>query len=283
MTAEEIDVSVVTPSLNMVSYLERCAASVADQVGVRAEHLVMDGGSCDGTIEWLGAHPSLVSEVRSDNGMYDAVNRGFRRARGRILAHLNCDEQYLPGTLAAVVRYFDTHPDVDILFGDVLIVHPDGSLIAYRKTTRPLRPILSVPPLYVDTSATFVRRRIIEEGVLYDDSYKDVADLVWIVRLLREGYRLAHMSQYLATFTITGSNRSLVKAPVQGEIKRFLNGTPWWIRHFRYQWRLVGWTQKLFSGCYFQAMPLEYAIYAPGQAGRRTLFVTQKASFRLAH
>jgi hypothetical protein len=45
----------------------------------------------------------------------------------------------------------------------------------------------------------------------------------------------------------------------------------------------LGWTQKLFSGCYFQAMPLEYAIYAPGQAGRRTLFVTQKASFRLAH
>src|SRR6266446_4518865 len=116
--AEEIDVSVVTPSLNMVGYLERCVASVADQEGVRAEHLVMDGGSRDGTVAWLAAQPSLVSEIRRDNGMYDAVNRGFRRARGRIIAHLNCDEQYLPGTLATAIKYFDTHPNVDVLFGN---------------------------------------------------------------------------------------------------------------------------------------------------------------------
>src|SRR5467141_315471 len=112
VTAGEIDVSVVSPSLNMLSYLERCVASVADQEGVRAQHLVMDGGSRDGTVEWLAARPSLASEVRSDKGMYDAVNRGFRKARGRIIAHLNCDEQYLPGTLATVARYFDKHPDV---------------------------------------------------------------------------------------------------------------------------------------------------------------------------
>src|SRR3984893_17077250 len=122
MTAGEIDVSVITPSLNMLSYLERCVASVADQEGVRAEHLVMDGGSRDGTVEWLASRPNLTSEVRSDNGMYEAINRGFRRARGRILAHLNCDEQYLPGTLATVTRYFDTYPEVDVLFGDTLTV-----------------------------------------------------------------------------------------------------------------------------------------------------------------
>src|SRR5215475_7699056 len=117
MAASDIDVSVVTPSLNMVNYLARCVASVADQEGVRAEHLVMDGVSRDGTVEWLAALPWLVSEVRRDNGMYDAVNHGFRKARGRIVAHLNCDEQYLPATLSAVVRYFDTHPEVDVLFG----------------------------------------------------------------------------------------------------------------------------------------------------------------------
>jgi len=279
MPAADIDVSVVTPSLNMVGYLERCAASVADQAGVRVEHLVMDGGSQDGTVEWLAARPWLVSEIQRDNGMYDAVNRGFRRARGRIVAHLNCDEQYLPGALAGVVRYFDANPEADVLFGDTLTVNPDGSLIAYRKTVLPLRLLLAVPPLYVPTAATFFRRKLIDNGAVYDDNYKDIADLVWFVRLAADGYRLAHMRRYLATFTLTGGNRSLNKTAIDPEVARFLDGVPWWIRRFRAEWRVLAWATKALSGCYFQASPLEYAIYPPGCAARRS-FVAQRPSFR---
>lgn len=280
MASESIDLSVVTPSFNMLSYLERCVASVADQEGVRVEHLVMDGGSRDGTVEWLATQPSLISEVRSDNGMYDAVNRGFQRARGNIIAHLNCDEQYLPGSLATVVKYFAAHPEIDLLFGDTLIVRPDGSLMGYRKTVCPIWPVLCLPPLYVMTAGTFFRRKLIEKGLLYDDSYKDIADLAWIVRLAREGYRLAHLRRYLATYTLTGNNRSQTVATIDDEIKRFLEGVPWWIRRFRRQWRLVGWVEKLLAGCYFQATPLQYAIYASGQSASRTIFVAQTASFR---
>jgi glycosyltransferase involved in cell wall biosynthesis len=264
----------------MLNYLKRCVASVADQEGVRTEHLVMDGGSRDGTVEWLKMQPSLVSEVRGDNGMYDAVNRGFRRARGEIIAHLNCDEQYLPGTLETVVKYFDRQPKVDLLFGDTLTVRPDGSLVAYRKTVCPIWPVLSLPPLYVPTAATFFRRRLVEDGMLYDDSYKDIADLAWVVRLVREGYRLAHVRQYFATFTMTGSNRSQVVPTIEYEIMRFLESVPWWIRRFRHQWRLVGWVEKLLEGCYFQATPLQYAIYSPGLTVGRTVFVAEKVSFR---
>jgi glycosyltransferase involved in cell wall biosynthesis len=240
----------------------------------------MDGGSRDGTVEWLETKSSLVSEVRGDNGMYDAVNRGFRRARGQIIAHLNCDEQYLPGTLAAVMTFFNAHPEVDLVFGDTLTVRPDGSLVAFRKTICPVRPVLSLPPLYVPTAATFFRRKLVEDGALYDDSYKDIADLAWVVRLVRERYKLAHIRQYLAIFTMTGSNRSQVVATIEEEIERFLGNVPWWIRHFRHPWRLVGWAEKLLSGCYFQAAPLQYAIYAPGQSAARTVFVAQNPSFR---
>jgi glycosyltransferase involved in cell wall biosynthesis len=280
MAVGEIDISVITPSLNMLSYLERCVASVADQEGARVEHLVMDGGSNDGTAEWLAARPGLVREVRRDNGMYEAINRGFRKARGRIVAHLNCDEQYLPGTLATVTRYFDTYPEVDVLFGDGLTVRPDGSLVAYRKTVRPLWPVLLLPPLYVPTPTTFFRRKLIDDGALYDDSYKDIADIVRIVRLANDGYRFAHIRQYFAIFTITGQNRSATVPTIESEIKRFLDDVPWWVKRFRSQWRLVGWVQKLLSGCYFQATPLEYAIYAPGRLIGRTVFVEQKPSFR---
>ena len=131
-----IDVSVVTPSFNMLNYLQRCCASVADQEYVTHEHIVVDGGSTDETPEWLSCLASLISQSQRDNGMYDAVNRGFRLARGEIVSHLNCDEQLLPDTLHFVRRFFREHPEVDVLFGDILAVRPDGGLIAYRKMMR---------------------------------------------------------------------------------------------------------------------------------------------------
>lgn len=279
MTAGDIDVSVITPSLNMLPYLERRVAAVADQEGVKVEHLVMDGGSRDGTVEWLAARPSLLSEVCRDNGMYEAINRGFRRARGRILGQLNCDEQYLPGTLAAVMRYFDAHPEVDVLYGNWLTVRPDGSLILYRKCIRPLSPILSVR-CCAATAATFFRRKLIDDGVFYDQSYKDIADMAWYVRVLKEGYRLAHADQYFATSAITGNNRALVVPTIGEEKQRFSDGMPWWIKRFRYWWLAVYWGHKLLSGCYFQATPLRYAIYTPSELARRTVFVAHKPSFR---
>src|SRR2546428_12553471 len=158
------DVSVITPSFNMLGYLRRSYASVADQGSVTREHLVMDGGSTDGTPTWLTAHPDIASVVERDAGMYDAVNKGFRRARGELVSHLNCDEQYLPGALAFVRGYFSRHPEVDLLFGDALVIRPDGSLIAFRKGFMPLLPVILSGPLYLFTAAMFVRRRVIEAG-----------------------------------------------------------------------------------------------------------------------
>jgi glycosyltransferase involved in cell wall biosynthesis len=275
-----MDISVVTPSLNMLPYLKRCVSSVADQVGVSCEHVIMDGGSSDGTVEWLDRHQSLVSEVKRDNGLYDAVNRGFRLARGRILAHLNSDEQYLPGTLEFVTRYFDAHPGVDLIFGDTLTIRPDGALVAYRKTIRPMAPVLTLPPLYVETAATFFRRHIIESGHVYDDSFKVTADLVWIQRLVRSNYRLEHVGRYLSAFTMTGYNKSQVDPGVALEIERCLADVPWWIKRFRGEWRIVGWAQKFLAGCYRQATPLIYALYTSEDAFTRKELVAEKVSFR---
>src|SRR2546428_5302966 len=200
------DVSVITPSFNMLGYLRRSYASVADQVGVTHEHLVMDGGSTDGTPTWLTAHPDIARVVERDAGMYDAVNKGFRRARGELVSHLNCDEQYLPGALAFVRGYFSRHPEVDLLFGDALVIRPDGSLIAFRKGFMPLLPVILSGPLYLFTAAMFVRRRVIEAGEVYDASYRNVGDVEFVTRLLRRGYTVKHVRRYLSAFTMTGAN-----------------------------------------------------------------------------
>jgi hypothetical protein len=93
---------------------------------VPLEHIVQDAGSDDGTLDWLRDDPRVRAFVEKDQGMYDAINRGFRRATGDIFAWLNCDEQYLPGALRSVTAFFDSHPAVDVLFGDVVMVDAEG-------------------------------------------------------------------------------------------------------------------------------------------------------------
>src|SRR6187399_1388121 len=107
-------ISIVTPSFRNSNWLKLCIASVADQQGVEVEHIVQDAGSDDGTLDWLPGDSRVKAFVETDSGMYDAINRGFRRATGDILAYLNCDEQYLPGALATVRDFFEKNPDVEV-------------------------------------------------------------------------------------------------------------------------------------------------------------------------
>jgi hypothetical protein len=88
-------ISVITPSFRNSDWLKLCIASVADQ-GVDLEHIVQDSCSDDATQEWLPNDSRVKAFIEKDGGMYDAINRGLRRASGDILAYLNCDEQYVP-------------------------------------------------------------------------------------------------------------------------------------------------------------------------------------------
>ena len=99
-------ISIATPSFRNSDWLKLCVASVADQAGVEVEHIVQDAQSDDGTQEWLARDRRVRAYFEKDQGMYDAINRGWRRAEGEILAYLNCDEQYLPGGLRAVEEFF---------------------------------------------------------------------------------------------------------------------------------------------------------------------------------
>ena len=130
--------SVVTPSLNNLNGLRQCVGSVRGQRREGCEHLIVDAGSTDGTVTWLvegsgspgpdtprdwttatpsaSGLPSLRWISEPDDGMYAAISKGWCHAKGDILSWLNCDEQYLPGTLAYVASLFDAHPDVDVVY-----------------------------------------------------------------------------------------------------------------------------------------------------------------------
>jgi glycosyltransferase involved in cell wall biosynthesis len=269
--------SIITPSFNSLTYLPRCAASITDQQGVDVEHLVVDGGSRGDTIEWLRQQRSIVWQSEPDRGMYDAINKGFKRAAGDIVAYLNCDEQYLPGTLAAVEECFARHPDVDIVYGDALVIRPDGSLLAFRKAY-PLRwPYVMAGTLYVLTCATFFRRRIIDRGFLFDPEWRSVGDAEYVIRLLRAGFCSFHLHRYAAVFTLSGNNLSANETSMN-ERRKLIMSAPLWVRTLKHGLNAARLAEKFLSGAYFHPGAVKYSIYDSDVAKGRKEFSSSNAT-----
>jgi glycosyltransferase involved in cell wall biosynthesis len=116
--------SIITPSLNQQGFIERNLRSVADQqADFMVEHIVVDGHSTDGTQDILAKYSGQLRYVSEpDQGMADALNKGFAMATGEINGWLNSDDTYLPGTLQKVAGYFDQHPDCLWLYGNCRII-----------------------------------------------------------------------------------------------------------------------------------------------------------------
>ncbi|MCX6582743.1 MAG: glycosyltransferase family 2 protein [Candidatus Aminicenantes bacterium] len=271
--------SIITPSYNMLEYLKRCSASVKDQEGVDFEHIVIDGDSVDGTVEWLGRNSRVKGISEKDNGMYDAINKGLKMAGGDIAAYLNCDEQYLPGTLAFVKEFFAKNPEVDIIFGDTLLIKPDGKLIAFRKGYKPRWVYIAASHLYLQSCSMFFRRRIIDDGFFFDARFRVIGDEEFVVRLLRNGYRACHVGKFLGAFAMTGKNLS-VDERVAEEKQMAADQLPGSIRRFKWIIDGVRFAEKFLSGAYFLAKPLTYEVYTEENQTRRQAFVVKKASFQ---
>ncbi len=261
--------SIITPSFRNSNWLKLCIASVADQ-GVAVEHIVQDAGSDDGTLDWLPSDSRVQAFVEKDAGMYDAVNRGLRRARGEILAYLNCDEQYLPGALASVERFFQTHPDVDMVFGDVVMVDADGNYLYHRKMQTPLLHHTWTCHLSTLSCAMFFRRRVISEmNLFFDPQWRDVGDGEWMVRLLQKKIRMATLGEFTSTFMQTGANMS-AGPNARRENRRLFETAPAWAKTARPLLILHHRLRRLLGGRYRQP-PFSFALYAGDSANQRVI------------
>lgn len=124
-------VSIVTPSYNQGEYIEQTILSLKNQDFSSFEHIVVDGGSSDQTVSILKEHEDSyplrwISE--SDEGPADACNKGFTMADGEVLAYLNSDDFYLPGTLSTVADVFERRQEVDVVYGNVVKIDRSGQV-----------------------------------------------------------------------------------------------------------------------------------------------------------
>jgi glycosyltransferase involved in cell wall biosynthesis len=266
--------SIITPSFRNSNWLKLCIASVADQRGVEVEHIVQDSCSDDGTQDWLPNDKRVKAFIEKDHGMYDAVNRGYKRAEGDILAYLNCDEQYLPGGLKAVHDFFQAHPKVEVALAGTIVVDGAGKYICHRHLMEPnsLHVWFRFPIL---TSSVFLRRRVIfERGIFFDTRWRDLGDFHWVLALMKNKVPMAVCDAFTSAFADTGENMNLKPNAIREKTEtdkmipaRARALKPFSILHHR--------LRRLAAG-HFRLKPMSYQIYTQSSPGGRVTFDVQK-------
>lgn len=270
--------SIITPSFRGGQWLRLCIASVADQ-GVHLEHIVQDAVSDDGTLDWLTTDARVRARVEQDRGMYDALNKGFRASTGEILAWLNCDEQYLPSSLAWVEEQFRRDPDLDVLFGDVVMIGVRGEYLWHRKMQVPLRNHTWTCHLSTLSCATFFRRRVLfDYGCFFDPQLRAAGDGEWMLRLLRKRVRMASPGRFTSAFTQTGANLSR-GVHARQEARQLYLSAPAWIRLLKPIWIAHHRLRRWFGGMYQQA-PFSYEVFTPNSPERRVRYQVPQPGFR---
>ena len=267
MTNYKLNFSITTPSFRNSKWLRLCIPSVADQEGVTLEHIVQDSCSDDGTQDWLPSDGRVKAFIEKDMGMYDAVNRGFKRSCGEILAYLNCDEQYLPGALKAVHDHFQAHPELDVVLTDTIVVGVKGEYLCHRPSLVPLKHHIWVRFCAL-TCSIFVRRRVVEEyGIYFDTKWRDLGDMFWLLELVNRGVRMGVLHRFTSAFTETGDNMNLRPNALREKEEKG-RMTPRWVRRFSRGIIFYHRLRMLASGTYFQK-PFDYALYTSASPDRR--------------
>jgi glycosyltransferase involved in cell wall biosynthesis len=184
-------VSVLTPSFNQARWLPDNLRSVAMQSYPAIEHVIMDGGSTDGSLEILAtASRAVVWESGPDNGQSDAINKAFARSTGAIIGWLNSDDAYFSrDTVARVVDIFESRPDVGVVYGHAALVNGDGTLL-YILWAPPFGRMLPRAYNAIYQPSVFVRRSAIGRRQLVDPAFDYSMDReLWLHLARRTHFR----------------------------------------------------------------------------------------------
>jgi GT2 family glycosyltransferase len=203
-------ISIVTPSYQQGRYLARTLYSVVSQNYPALEFVIEDGGSSDETLDVIRRFEPALSRWRSepDDGQGDAINRGFRGTTGEIMAWLNADDLLLPGSLAFVASYFTAHPEVDVIYGNrVMIDEHDGQIGTWVLPSHDDR-VLGLAD-YVPQETLFWRRRIWEAaGGYVDPRFSYALDWDLLIRLRSAGAKMVRLPRFLAAFRVHAAQKT---------------------------------------------------------------------------
>jgi len=155
--------------------VQRAIENVSDQHYPCIEHIIIDGGSTDGSVAVLQQYPNIRWISEQDSGQANALNKGFRMARGDIIGWLNIDDTYTPDAINHAVSFLNVHPDCDIVYGDCNILREDGSLLTVFKS-RQTQDYEALLDGVIHTPAVFWRRRVFDKAGYLNEHLHYVLD-----------------------------------------------------------------------------------------------------------
>jgi glycosyltransferase involved in cell wall biosynthesis len=193
--------TIVTPCFNSERTIRETLESVRRQDYPNVEHLVMDGGSRDRTLEILKGFPHLQWFSEKDEGHYHAMNKGIARATGEAVAILNADDCYCDGILTKVANAFAAHPEWDALFGDIIFVDGEGTEIFRREEACWDAQIIRLGFGLANHQALFVRKKTYDRlGLLRHMDFKNCCDYEFLMRLAVNKCRVGHIREYVVRY-----------------------------------------------------------------------------------
>jgi glycosyltransferase involved in cell wall biosynthesis len=205
-------VSIITPSYNQGQFIEETILSIQNQSYKNIEHIIIDGGSTDQSLEILKRYSSSISWISEpDYGQTNAINKGIKKSRGDILAYLNSDDLYLPDTIKIVVDFFNKHPEIDMVYGDIIHIDRQSKDIEIIKTDKIDFEKYLTGRIYLPQPTVFFRREIIEEIGDFDERLNLAMDMDYWVRVFLQ-FQTAYLPVVLAKARIYPDAKSIANA-----------------------------------------------------------------------
>lgn len=203
-------VSIITPSYNQAKYLEQTIQSVLTQNYSNIEYIVIDGGSNDGSVEIIKKYQEKLAYWVSekDNGQAEAINKGFAKATGEIVAWLNSDDYYLPQAIAKAVKIFKENPEVILVYGNMLAVDENGktfNALHYKQLS--LEDLICFQ--IIGQPAVFFRRSALHKTNGLNQNFHFLLDHLFWIELAQHGKILhVHETWSAARYHAEAKNRA---------------------------------------------------------------------------
>ena len=208
-----LKISIVTASLNQGKFIEDAIKSVLNQNYTNFEHIIIDGGSTDGTIEILNKYPHLKWISESDKGQSDALNKGFAKASGDIFGWLNSDDIYEKGVFDIVLNELNDEQN-DAVYANCYFTDEKLNITKELKTHKPVK-WLSLFHCYIPSTTFFFKRKIWDSGIHIDKDFHIVMDKDFFAHILYKNYKVKYINEFFAKFIWHENNKSINNRAVQ--------------------------------------------------------------------
>lgn len=200
-------ISIITVTYNSEKYLRETIESVLKQIDYLFEYIIIDGQSTDKTLTIIQNYISqfkgkLTYISEPDNGIYDAMNKGIKHAKGEIIGLINSDDFYTPNALQEIQSILNNTPDIDCIYSDAFIINESSQIEYIKKANiKDLNKGMSL-----NHPTCFIKKKTYQEIGLYDTKYKIAADYDFALRMKKQNCKLYYSTNILSNFRDGGAS-----------------------------------------------------------------------------